>query len=293
MYHAVRDFVNLNGITLTELPGFAENFEIFVSTIESIHLTNEKQITKRSGITIKKRDLRRDITVRALDFSRKISAYATMTNSISLLLDSRIGSSALGKISDIAFMSYIMLLHDNIHEHLGKLEPYGITPAGLKYFLESIEEFNKLQMQPRTSILDRKLLTGNLVTLFKSADTAIRKMDYSAGIIGLSMPDLYYGYKSARRLTGGHRVTLALRGRVTDTITHEPVKGVMFVFTSNDSTRRQITKKSALHGGFLIRNMAEGDYIVRFSKPGYKPGEVSVTISAVERRELEVEVERL
>ena len=72
MYHAVRDFVNLNGITLTELPGFAENFEIFVSTIESIHLTNEKQITKRSGITIKKRDLRRDITVRALDFSRKI-----------------------------------------------------------------------------------------------------------------------------------------------------------------------------------------------------------------------------
>ena len=293
MYHVVRDFVNLNGIALKELPGFAENFEIFVTTIEAVHLTIEKQITKRSGITLKKRDLRLDISVRALDFSRKISAYAIMTDNTGLLLNSRLGSSALGKISDIAFMSYVMLLHDNIQEHIGELEPYGITPDGLKSFFESIGEFNSMQMQPRNSILDRKLMTGNLVTLFKTSDTALGKMDYSAGIISLSMPDLFYGYKSARRLKGGHRVTVALRGKVTDSSTHEPVKGVMFVFSCTDSTRRHIIKKSALHGGFLIRNMAEGDYIVRFSKPGYKAGEVSVSISAGERRELVVEVERV
>ena len=184
-----------------------------------------------------------------------------------------------------------MLLHDNIQDHIVELEPYGITPDGLKSFFESIGEFNCMQMQPRNSILDRKLMTGNLVTLFKTADIALGKMDYSAGIISLSMPDLFYGYKSARRLKGGHRVTVALRGRVTD-LTHEPVKGVMFVFSCTDSTRRHIIKKSSLHGGFLIRNMAEGDYIVRFSKPGYKAGEVSVSISSGERRELVVEVER-
>lgn len=80
MYMVVIDFLESNASTTSALPEFASLFPNLKTIVNQIQKNLESQGLDRSGIVLNTDRLKNRLMDSALDISRKISAYAVMTD---------------------------------------------------------------------------------------------------------------------------------------------------------------------------------------------------------------------
>ena len=138
--------------------------------------------------------------------------------------------------------------------------------------------------------------------LFKEADDILSKrMDLDIELFKASMPEFYSQYKTARIIISTGGSTTSVLGNVTIAGSGEPIKGVTFIFTAENSgmmkaagadTAKPIVKKSAEKGNFRT-NLPEGIYNVVVSKIGFKEQVLTITVANGETTNLKVELEKV
>jgi hypothetical protein len=298
MYRSVVHYLNLKMEDARNLPYFMETFEKFSSLTELIEKTIQKQIVPRTGITLDKKNRRIILVDEILSNTRKLKLLAVVTDDTRLFNQVNLCKSAIEDQRDLDLKTFAEIIYKEVDAKIELHKEYGISAETQKSFREKIDAFFEMIMKPRTAIAGRSVETGQLADLMGKAYQTLLYIDAAMGTIEKDKPDLYLGYKIARKLVSTRAGKIALRATVKDALSGEPVRGAVLKFTvdgttvNKDNSRKPIVKESAKLGGIVIHNMAEGPYKVMVNKPGYEEKTETILIVKGERSELLVKLEK-
>lgn len=296
MFLTARDFLNANIDVTKDLPDFTRNLDEFGRVIIDIQSVAELQKTDKKGLTAKKRMFREKLRRDALDASLKLNAYAMFSGNLKLQSEINMTKTKLNRATDTGLRDYARIIYDRAQASLNELAPYGINSSTQEAFLKAIEDYNASIAGPRLGITEKTQATNLLGAYFEKADLLLDNLDAAIGIIRLSNPQFVTGYESARRLVITGKTYRSLKALAVDQLTGTPIQGVNFSFVhsgnGDGSENGKIVKKTAGKGLFFLKNIPEGIYKVKATKPGYKDKETSVVISDGEMAELKVELEK-
>ncbi len=294
MFIAVRNFVNSKESVFSQIPNFMSYFGILQTQVTSIQSLSKMQSEDKTGITIDKNVLKKNLITLTADNSRRITAYAKFAGNFTLLKESQAYESKLSTVSGAALINFAQLVYDKASANIDKLAEYGITADTQKEFNNLIIAYNGVLATPRNSRAAVRNITKMLNEAFIAADEAIKNMDYAVGIIKLTQPESYNEYKTNRIIVDLNGRGLAMKVTTKDQSNGQPVKGVLFTFSAegNESVTGKIIKKTTEKGNFQIKSMPAGSYKVSASREGYKEKEMKVTVTEGQRTELQVELEK-
>lgn len=296
MYLSANGFMVSHLEETKDLPDFTKNLDEFGRTISDIQSVAEVQKTDKKGLTVQKRVFREKLRSDALDASFKLNAFARFTGNIPLQSEVSMTKSKLNRATDTGLRDYARIIYDRAQASLNELAPYGITSSTQEQFLNAIENYNASISGPRLGITEKTQATDLLTAYFEKADLLLDNLDAAIGIIRLSNPQFVNGYESARRLVTTGKTYMSLKALAVDLLTGALIQGANFSFVhngnGNGSANGKFMKKTADKGIFFLKNIPEGIYQVKISKPGYKEKETSVVISDSKMAELKVELEK-
>jgi Carboxypeptidase regulatory-like domain len=298
MYLAVKIFLLSNEAIMKVISKFEECFAFFLNLITEIQSVGEAQKINRTGLATDKNKLKEALIALAADISRKIAAFAKLTDNNTLLKEVRFRESDFYTGPEAGLKDYAQIIYDKAEANMESLAEFGITPDTQKTLSDAINAFNNALATPRYGITQKSQATKQLALLFDSADSALEKLDYLVGMMKLQDPNFYNGYKTARRLVDTGSGKLALKATVKDITSGEPVHGATLLFrhditiASGNTGNGEIKKKTTQKGRLQIKNMPAGTYQVVISKTGYKEKTVSVSVSDGERSDMNVDMEK-
>jgi len=285
----ITKFCSENESAVNLLPAFSSNLQIVNVTNEQILGIAEFQGIGIGGITTNKKQLRLNLNASGSDTSRKLTSFAKLTDNYTLLGEVNFSESDFKNFSDNEVRDKSKTLYNRAQEHLPELPGYGLNEETQLILQNNTNAFNDAITAPRMSISTKSQATKQLAGLFKTAGTALEKMDAAVEIVKLTEPVFYDGYKSARKVISKGTGKLAVKGLVTETGNGQPIKGVTVTFTLNGTSDQlkaasneghtELSKTTAAKGGFNIKSLAAGTYKVSFKKIGYAEQVVTVNVN--------------
>jgi hypothetical protein len=298
MYMMVKDCLTLNSTIVANLPGYAANSTTLNTNIGLIQSTGEQQEYDKTGVADNKKLLKQTLVVQADDISRKMVAYANNVANAVLLKEIKYTRSELEHSADADLKNRAQCIYDRANANVTVLATYGITAAILTTFLAAINAFNAAIPKTQEGIKDKKLTTAQLDALYDTTDHALDNIDKIVEIVRLSQPNFYKSYKESRRLPNTGRSALSLKGSVSDAASGEYLKGVTLIIALEASKTavatnvksKEIVKKTADKGGFIIKSLAAGTYVITVKKAGYIDQLVKVAINDGEMSVLDIQL---
>ena len=298
MYMVVNDCLTVNSTIVANLPGFAQNNTTLQKNLGLIQSTGEQQEFDKSGISDNKKLLRQTLVAQAVDISYKMVAYANNTANAVLLKEIKYTKSELEHSADADLKNRAQCIYDRANTNVAALATYGITAALLTTFLGAITAFNTAIPKTKESIKDKKLTTAQLNDLYDSTDLVLENIDKIVEIVHNSQPNFYKIYKESRKLPNSGGSVLSLKGLVKDAASGEYLKGATVTITpeltkaalATNAKVKDLVKKTADKGGFLVKSLAAGTYTVIIKKAGYVDQIVTIVINDGEMSVLEVQL---
>jgi len=296
MYLVLRDFLDKNTAITAVLPNFADFNTALNDGIVKIHQIRELQELDKRGLAKGKMKLKDQLVFKALDVSRKTVAYAGFIGDTELFNEVNYSDTELRRCADTVLYDRARIIHDRAETNAPALAAYGVTPADLIELQSFVEAYYDAIPKPRIGIADKKQATEQLEAAFKDVDNAISQIDVLIEVVRASQPLFFSGFQTARTIVDNGSGKIALRGKVTDNATGNPLFGAIIIFTPKSKsgqpaeTYHPVRKRSSLKGAFNIRNLARGTYDVKIEKPGYQIGNFTVHITESERCDFNAEL---
>jgi len=295
-------FCDENSTAVSSLPAYSSNLQILFESNLQIQDIAGFQGTGPSGITSNKKQLRLNLNASASDTARKLTSFAKLTDNYTLLGEVSFSESDFKKFSDSETRDKAQIIYNKAQEHISELAVYGLNVETQTILQNSIASFSNVIVAPRIGITNKSQATKQLASLFKTAGTALEKMDAAVEIVKLSEPIFYDGYKMARKVISKGTGKLAVKGLVTETGNGQPIKGVTVTFTLDGTTdqlkaasndgQAELSKTTAAKGGFNIKSLAAGIYKASFKKMGYAGQVVTVNVNDGEKTVVEVKLNK-
>ncbi len=279
MFLVVRDFLKANQVITDTLPNCAGYIHDVNTGIDQIQLIREQQEFDKTGIAMDKTQLKSSLIAQAVDIARRIVAYATLTDNYELRNEVNYTESTLKQSADTILKDRCQVIHDRAKQNIAALGTYGVTDGMLMSMMNTMNNYNSAIPKPRLGIADRKLATTQIASMIEIVNDNLRKIDILVEIVKTSQQNFYNEYRTARKIVNTGIGTLAARGRVTDADSGTALQGATVRWT-NEINSNVIIKKTAEKGGFNMKSLAEGSYIVTVSRPGYNEYVVTVNITS-------------
>ncbi|MBL7784525.1 MAG: hypothetical protein JNM36_01325 [Chitinophagales bacterium] len=207
MYFSVLGTLNVN-------KSIWQGFLPFSNAVDRFHIANE-QITEQSmlqstpitGVSEDKKQVREEIEAGLEHLCRKLTAFANVTNNMTLRDKVNYNSTRLSLQRDTLLIDLTQNVIDLADYNLNKLGDYNIDANMLSNLQEKLNEFNDILSSPRQQIINRKGATKQLSSLFKEGDSILKnEMDLLVIEFEKTHPDFVRNYKNAR-------IIIDLRGR--------------------------------------------------------------------------------
>jgi len=301
MYLSFKDFHSAYTAITDPLPNYATNTALFVKTILEIQGIAEQQKTSKKGFTDVKNKNRELLVVTAADYARKLGVYAKFANNAVLAQQIRFSKSKIRNAPDTAVRDYAQIVYDRAQAHIIDLEAYGISVNSQTALLRAISDYNAVIGKPGANRTEGGQITRQLENLFKAADTALASMDAAVEIVRLTQPEFYISYKNARKIISTRASSLAVKGSVIDALSSKPIKGASLSFSVDSGnglakgavkSTVSVVKKSAEKGGFKIKSIPSGMYLLLVKKTGYADHMATVAIADGELMKLDIQLSK-
>lgn len=191
-------------------------------------------------------------------------------------------------------------LYDRVQTNLTALNTYGLSAATQTALLNAINAFVAAIPSTRIGKADKKSSTAQLATAFKNTDAALANIDAVVEIVRTSQANFYAEYKSVRKIIETGKGSLSMKGKVSDALNGEGLKGATLTFSTQApegmlraaSATVAVVKKTAKKGGFNVKSLPDGMYTVSITKVGYAPQEATVAVEAGELTVLDVQLSK-
>ena len=302
MYYVVKDVCETYQDTWITNAVFAATYNLWSEKIPLIETNRDAQTLQTTGITTDKGAKRAAMTDKALFIANRLQSYANVTNNPELFESIKYSASDLKKARDTDIVGICNTILARATAKAAAIETYGVTAEMIADLQTVITTYSETLAKPKVAKAQTKTATENLAKLFKEADDIFTKrLDLDIELFKASKPEFYSQYKTARIIIATGGTITSVLGNVTIAGSSEPIKGVTFSFTTENSglikaagadTAKPIVKKSAAKGNFRA-HLPEGIYNVVVSKFGFKEQVLNITVANGETNHLKVELEKI
>lgn len=264
MFRAVKNHCEANLSTVGIIPAFQISYEQLKTKIEGLSETMQKEDLATKGITIRKAEAKKKLCKFAADVAAPIFAYASTTNNSQLQKEVSFSYTKLLQTKDESLSPRIKNIYDAGLNNLGNLIIYGITFDTFDEFLLLIESYNSKVPDPRNALAIKKTVRLNMKNYIKEGNDILKnQMDKSIVMLKKKNPDFVSTYTANRVIIDPPRGQTQLKGKVTNSMTKEPIEGVTIAIDT-------FTAVSDVHGKYQINNMRLGTYNLEAIAHGYQ-----------------------
>lgn len=304
MYYGFKEFADAQTATTSKIPFFQETYVPFLSCHESILLYREIQEGDKSGVTLDKAILRKQVEERTLYFSLKLQAVAGVRKNQALAKEATYTASDLTRATDTRIKDIAGLLHTLATRHLTDLAVYNITADTLADFKTLVLQYGISIGQPKLVKDQQVHATAQIERLFGEANEQIKLMDKLVAAVKGEHPEFEDGYARATKVASPGSRPLAFRANAKDA-KGNPLSNVTFEIisqrpasansrladTEGASLDPMVVKKTTESGNLQVKNLPDGTYTALVKKLGYQDQEVTFHVVAGEMVDLEVTLE--
>lgn len=292
MLMAVRNFKRQNEAEAGQIHKFGDTFDLLMGTVDELQIVSEMQGKERTGLTIDKNLLKKELIKQCLKNSDKLAIFSLQKENNTLLNETHFRESQFRNMKGIKLIEKAQLIYNNVQANLENLAEQGLSVETQKTFMGTITAFNNFLSMPRTAIAERRKATMKINELFKATDKYLRIMDLAIESVKTDHSDFYNNYKAARTLVDISSRNLAVKASAKGIPEGVPLGGVEFIFRNAD-TGTELKKKTTGKGNFQIKHIKAGPWKVFITKTGYRKYELSIDVTENETSLLNIEMEKL
>lgn len=294
MLLALNDYLSINESIVQTIPNLLSITQSIKSVVKDIQSASQVQMLNRNGVSGGKKQVKAQLVGVGADIARKLAAYAIMNGDEVLLREVKTSDYKLSRLSDMGIISRSMLLLDLGSQHLTAVAAYGLKQEDLTSLDRLIKDYNAVIPDPRLAIVEKKQATERLAELFRTVDELLVKADLLVGIVKLSQPLFYAGYKLSRVIVDRNGRGLQIKILVIDQLDKQPIKNVTCTLmpVKPNGKGKPILKKTAGKGIAYVKSLDEGEYIITAGKVGYKEHSGTIYVTKKEFEKVVIEMEK-
>jgi hypothetical protein len=259
----------------TEVVATIPNLKALVGSLDllckEIQTASQHQFLYSHGAGVNKRLVKANMMRLMADISRKLSAFAMLTNDPVLQQEVRTTNFALTHMTDNSLGSFCRILLDRGNLSLDLTAAYGLIHQNLKDLEAALQSYEQALSEPRLARAGRKMATGQLAILFCQIDVLLKKSDILVEIVREREHNFYQGYRNSRKLINrvGHGLQLIIT--VVDKVDGQPLPRVLCQLASKEQPSHMLlSKKSAAKGSFKVKSLEGGPFLLTVTRPGYQ-----------------------
>ena len=231
-----------------------------------------------SGLTEEKKQKRKALEAGTESNRSKLHAYAVHVKDPVLTAATDLKLRDLTSVSEVSLQNTSEGIYQLINTHLPHLATYLLSADTQKAYRALIDDFVATipARQQHQALLDS---FSNLIAAgIDKGDDALMNLDEGVEVIKELYPEFYAAYNTVRQIPKYGKVTLQMQGKVADA-DGNPIAGVTIgIYKKEAPEVAVLTKKTAAMGGFNVKTLAEGYYIVKAQKTGFVDYETTVAV---------------
>ncbi|NVO18112.1 MAG: carboxypeptidase regulatory-like domain-containing protein [Bacteroidetes bacterium] len=289
-------FAEINKAKFSDLPLFADYVTRLSKLVADIGTDSQILDVSTVGITKNKDVAKTRLVERTMDAVKCIKAYASINGNHELLSKVNFKENTLGKIHQAELSFKCKELIGIANTLLPELSAFGLTQELLEDVETAIQAYDMkstIKPQHKGAIKAARLTIDKY---FQEALSLVKdKMDPLVELIKKSDPDTYTSYKYARSIVYLPVRSVALKGKILDSISGSPIKGVQVTICQSitDSAKNginngKIVKKSARQGGFHVQSLNSGQFELMAIKEGYEEQRQQIYINEGESTAIQI-----
>lgn len=264
------------------MPFFQAWFDEFVEALTQLTAYLNQQERHRLGYAVYKRNVRQILIDATVEMAASLTLFGTGTNKPILVATVNYKEGVLSKFSDAQLISAAEVVQQQAVLYVAELAPFNITVVSIALFGDKVSNFSDAQSQPKDEIYDKAQATIFIKTTIAVIDALLVNMDIAVRTIRKVEALFHLQYFQRRKIMEPLKKMLSARGNVTDE-QGNPIPLVQM--TCEDLG---LNRKTSKKGGFTLKNVEDGEYLITFSRPGYQTIVVSVIIADGVRAEVNV-----
>jgi hypothetical protein len=175
MFRAVSKHASKHQAITDTIPAFKNGIIALNVKITAIQTTSGEQDLAISGVTENKKQLQEALVQSTFSHISPTKAYAVSINNQTLEEQMNLSITDLRETNDNQIAQTAQTLLGIVNGLVASLNTYGITPATITSWQQDINNYLNVALNPRIAITHRATLTEELVTLFKEANTILKK----------------------------------------------------------------------------------------------------------------------
>lgn len=294
MLLAFNDYLSINESIVKTIPNLINIAQSIKSVVKDIQSASQVQMLNRNGVSDGKKQIKAQLVMVAADIARKLAAYAMISGDEVLLSQVKTSDYKLSRLSDMGIIRQSMLILDLGSQHLKPVAEYGLKQEDLTSLDQLIKDYNAVIPDPRLAIIEKKQATERLAELFQTVDQLLVKADLLVGIVKLSQPMFYAGYKSSRIIVDRNGRGLQIKILVVDQLDKQAIKNVTckLMPVKPSSKAKPILKKTAGKGIAFVKSLDEGEYNITAAKVGYKERSSKIYVTKNQFEKVVIEMEK-
>ncbi len=278
-----------NSELLQPLPKYATLLALVQQYLPEILLLVKALDSNTGGIAIGKSDLRANIEALTLDMSGKLTSYANDKTDPVMLADIYFTPTDLSRCADLTLVTHTQKVCSTALEHLTDVTAYAITKEAANDLNKLANDFNDKINAPTEGKKDK----GDVYMAFKAKvklmKAVLKNMDKEMLIVRFSAPEFYEHYTKSRKIVVMGTRKMALICALVNALTKDGLQGVLITIVTADNTHTlKMVTKTAAKGGARIKSLADGTYLVTFSKHGFTSQTITVYINSNETTKVNV-----
>jgi len=286
-----------------ELPMFneaAEKLRVLVVEMRELNVLLDENTV---GYTAAKNEAKVALLAKVMPVLRKVQAFASITEDEVLQNAVKYSRTKLIRMFQNLLGDTCRKVMEVSNEHMTDLAVYGLTAEMLEALEQAIVDFETKLVGTPLYIGQRKAAKQKLGTCMDEAMKLVRtRLDKLIELIKEDDRELYIKYKHARKPERAGSRKLSMKGMVRDSDTLQGIGRVMITVSRTDmpSKRRQgvmeqpvvvVQQLTALGGGFRIKSLEAGNYVITASKKGYDDATATFYINDSERTDIVLDME--
>ncbi|MEI7677235.1 MAG: carboxypeptidase-like regulatory domain-containing protein [Bacteroidales bacterium] len=296
-YVAVQRLIERERAAFSSLLDFTPREAAFNEAVAAISGVTSQQQYANVAEMLKFKSEKALIAEKMALLAKKLVIHADKTQNDALIADVNYSERELLRMKSATLIDVAKMMHERGTKVLTSNEAV-LVLDDLTPIATSLTVLETLRAAYRSYQMKMKQDTRTIQAAFAKADVTLSKLSLSVALLMHSDPALYSRYLDACKLITAMRPR-SVSGAVAEAKTEYPLSGVKMAIRRIDDpvtpdlmiTPPEISKKSAEKGGFYIRNLSEGNYLLTASKMGYKTNNMPFTVAAGETTKLTLYME--
>lgn len=201
MYKSVKTVIAGREALWNGLPAFVNAYAAFNQKLQTLESHAYNQQLALVGVSAVKDSKRDAIADRAYAMSSSLAAFAVLNNNVELIDQMKISRYELQRAPKSRILQHLDLILIKATEFVSQLGDFGVDQTSIDELQVLRDELDIMLSAPRNAIVERKVLTKQIIMLMKDIDALLKfQMDKLMVVLAEEHPEFFAAYKNARMI---------------------------------------------------------------------------------------------